>query len=446
MTPVDFIHDLRWSDIPAPVRLRAEMCLLDLLGVAAAASATTRVSALIRDHAVEAFGGTVPMLFDARTASAPGAALAAGMTIDSLDGHDGYNPAKGHVGCPLLPSILSFGHLHGISGEDAMTALVMGYEFGSRAATAQHATVADYHTSGSWGAVTAAAAGARIAGLGREKTRHALGIAEYHGPRSQMMRCIDTPTNVKDGSGWGAMCGVSAVQLAARGFTGAPAITVEEAPAYWGDLGERWLILEQYFKPYPVCRWAQAPVEGVLALRRAHDLTSEMVERIEVETFHESVRLAMNRPTDTDEAQYSTSFPSAVAMVRGGISAADIADEALNEPEVVRLSTGMVMRESEEANALFPGKRIARVTLVLKDGRRLEGGITTPRWDATDPPSEDEIRAKYHVLADEALGADRAGAIEAAVHALPKSGFDALTAQLFRPISPVTMSGRSEYA
>ena len=241
------------------------------------------------------------------------------------------------------------------------------------------------------------------------------------------------------------MCGVSAVQLAARGFTGAPAITVEEAPAYWGDLGERWLILEQYFKPYPVCRWAQAPVEGVLALRRAHGLTSEMVERIEVETFHESVRLAMNRPTDTDEAQYSTSFPSAVAMVRGGISAADIADEALNEPEVVRLSTGMVMRESEEANALFPGKRIARVTLVLKDGRRLEGGITTPRWDATDPPSEDEIRAKYHVLADEALGADRAGAIEAAVHALPKSGFDALTAQLFRPISPVTMSGRSEY-
>ena len=184
----------------------------------------------------------------------------------------------------------------------------------------------------------------------------------------------------------------------------------------------------------------------MLALRRAHGLTSEMVERIEVETFHESVRLAMNRPTDTDEAQYSTSFPSAVAMVRGGISAADIADEALNEPEVVRLSTGMVMRESEEANTLFPGKRIARVTLVLKDGRRLEGGITTPRWDATDPPSEDEIRAKYHVLADEALGVDRAGAIEAAVHALPKIGFDALTAQLFRPISPVTMSGRSEYA
>ena len=53
--------------------------------------------------------------------------------------------------------------------------------------------------------------------------RHALGIAEFHAPRSQMMRCIDYPTMLKDGSGWGAMAGVSAAYLAADGFTGAPA-------------------------------------------------------------------------------------------------------------------------------------------------------------------------------------------------------------------------------
>ena len=47
--------------------------------------------------------------------------------------------------------------------------------------------------------------------------------------RGQMMRCIDHPTMLKDGSGWGAMCGVSAAYLAADGFTGAPAVTVEDA-------------------------------------------------------------------------------------------------------------------------------------------------------------------------------------------------------------------------
>lgn len=434
MTPFDLIHDLNWTDLPAPARERTGLCLLDLIGVAAGGMGT-RLSAIIRDHAAEAFGGTVPMLFDARTASAAGVALAAGMSIDALDGHDGFNPAKGHIGCPLFPAALAMAHLHGVSGTEFLSAIALGYEFGARASMAQHGTVADYHTSGSWGAVTAAAAGARLAGLDRDKTRHALGIAEYHGPRSQMMRCIDHPTMIKDGSGWGAMTGVSAVQLAARGFTGAPAITVEAAPQFWADLGERWFILEQYFKPYPVCRWAQAPVEGVLALARAHGLTAKNVAQIEVTTFHESVRLATNRPRTTEEAQYSTSFPCAVALVRGGISPADIADDALDDPEILRLSQSLEMHESDHANARFPAERLARVSLILTDGTRLDGDWMNPRWDHRAPPTEAELRAKYHALADPILGKTRAAGIEDALSGLAGGGLAPLTDLLFQPIS-----------
>jgi 2-methylcitrate dehydratase PrpD len=32
---------------------------------------------------------------------------------------------------------------------------------------------------------------------------------------------------VKDGSGWGAMCGVSAARMAKAGFTGTPALTLQ---------------------------------------------------------------------------------------------------------------------------------------------------------------------------------------------------------------------------
>jgi 2-methylcitrate dehydratase PrpD len=49
----------------------------------------------------------VPLLFSDQTASPAGVALAAGMTIDSLDGHDGFNTAKGHVGCALFVGILA---------------------------------------------------------------------------------------------------------------------------------------------------------------------------------------------------------------------------------------------------------------------------------------------------------------------------------------------------
>lgn len=431
MTPLDFIHDLAWEDVPGPVRRQARRCLRDLLGVTAGGLGT-ELSRIIRDHAAEDFPGPAPMLFDARGAAPAAAALAMGMTTDSLDGHDGYNPSKGHVGCPLLPALLVFGHQRQVSGADFLGALVLGYEFGSRAAEAQHATCPDYHTSGSWGAVTAAAAGARLLGLSAGQTRHALGIAEYHGPRSQMMRCIDWPTMVKDGAGWGAMCGVSAVQLARRGFTGAPAITVEQAPEHWAGLGADWRILRQYFKPYPVCRWAQAPVEGVLALRRTHGLTSAEVARIEVESFHEAIRLATARPATTEAAQYSTSFPCAVALVRGELRPGDLDGESLRDPEILRLSEGLVMTEDAEANRVFPGTRLARVRLVLRDGRVLESDWMQPRWDAEAPPSEEALRAKFHALADPVLGRARTEAIHAAIEALDDGPLSRLTELLFR--------------
>lgn len=434
MTPLDFIHALRWSDLPTAVQAQTRLCLLDLIGVAAGAQ-DIALARIIRDHATETFGGDAPMLFDARTASPAGVALAAGMTIDALDGHDGYNPAKGHVGCPLFPAALALGHRAGVDGATFLTAIAMGYEFGSRAAVAQHATVPDYHTSGSWGAVTAAAAGARLLNLTPDQTRHALGIAEYHGPRSQMMRCIDHPTMLKDGSGWGAMAGVSAVLLARNGFTGAPAITVEEAPEHWGGLNQRWLILEQYFKPYPVCRWAQAPVEGALKLRRDHDLSPDQIARIEVHSFHEAIRLATARPATTEEAQYSTSFPVAVALVRGGIAPADLDGAALRDPEILRLSEGLRMIEDAECNATFPAERHARVVLHLADGRQLDSGIMSPRWDHRAPPSAEQLRRKYHDLADPVLGKARAARIEDALERLDSGPLSQLSDLLFQPVS-----------
>ncbi len=434
MIPVDFIHSLTWRDLPTAVQTRTQHCLLDLIGVACGGLATD-LSRIIRGHASDMFGGTAPQLFDARTASPAGVALAAGMTIDALDGHDGYNPAKGHIGCVMVPAALAVAQKSGSSGENLLSTIAMGYEFGSRVAVAQHETVADYHTSGSWGAVAAAAACARLMALDTGTTRHALGIAEYHGPRSQMMRCIDHPTMLKDGSGWGAMAGVSAASLAAKGFTGAPAITVEETPDAWQTLGTHWLILDQYFKPYPVCRWAQAPVEGVLTLRAQHDLVSADLDHIEVETFHEAVRLATARPRNTEEAQYSTSFPSAVAMVRGEVTPQDVDGAILQDPEVLRLSTSLQMRETDWANANFPAERQARVTLVLRSGDRLTGDILNPKWDHRVPPSDTELRAKFHDLADPVLGHGRASRIEEAIDKLHRTDMTELADQLFAPIN-----------
>lgn len=416
----DFLHELRFDDIPDETLYFVKRCLLDLIGVAVAGS-TTPVSNIIRQHAVDHFGAGnkyAQLLFDGRRTSAVGAALANATTIDSMDAHDGLKPTKGHVGCGVLPSLLAFTQAENkLDEREFLTQLLIGYELGSRAGIALHQTACDYHTSGAWVTIACAAMGARALGLNAQQTREAIGIAEYHGPRSQMMRTIDAPTMVKDGSGWGAMAGVSAAYLAESGYTGAPALTVEadDVADIWADLGQRWYIKEQYFKPYPVCRWAQPAVEATLTLCRAHSITAGMIESIEVVTFHEGKRLATALPETTEQAQYSLPYPVAAALVYGELGADQVSHLALSNPEVQRLASSILLSEDDDYNAAFPGRRIARVVINTKNGERFKSEPTEARGDPEAHLSDVEIREKYHRFAGPVIGESKAKNIEAMI-------------------------------
>jgi len=417
---IAWLHKTTLTDMPDDVVAFGQRCLLDLIGVAAAGR-STELSHIIHEHSAAHFGAgsqSARMLFDGRTVSPMGAALAGGMTIDSIDAHDGNNFTKGHTGCHQLPALLAFGEALGrTSASDFLADLIVGYEIATRAGIALHETAPDYHTSGAWGAVGVAALGARMMGLDEATTFEAMGIAEYHGPRSQMMRVIDHPTMLKDGSGWGAMAGVSAAYLAADGFTGAPAVTINDptVESLWADLGERWIIFEQYFKPYPVCRWAQPAVEAVLALREDHEFEAHNITTIEIATFHEAARLATTTPSTTEHAQYSLPFPTAAALVRGQLGATEVTAAALADLDIRALSERVTIVEDDAHNAAFPGNRFARATIELTDGRTLRSADHEPRGDADAHLTSEEIHKKFHRFADPVLGGDRAQAIESAV-------------------------------
>lgn len=403
---IDFIHSLDFSQMPAQVVHQARRCLLDLVGVAASGRQTD-LSRIAHDFAVDHLGAGrkgARLLFDGRRASASGAAFAGATTIDSFDAHDGHALTKGHAGVAILPALLAVADAEGmlagrgLDGEALLTGLVLGYEIATRAGIALHASADDYHTSGAWNALGCAAVAARLLGLDRERTRHALGIAEYHGPRSQMMRCIDHPTMVKDGSGWGALAGVSAAYLAAEGFTGAPAITLEgpDQAATWADLGERWLILEQYFKPWPVCRWAQPAIEAAANLLAHRAVAASDIASVEVETFHQAVRLGAELPTTTEAAQYAIGFPLAAYIVRGQLGADEISADGLCDAAIGEMLLRIRLIESPEFSGRFPAERFARLRLVLKTGQIVESQATTARGDKVRPLSDSEIRAKFN--------------------------------------------------
>jgi 2-methylcitrate dehydratase PrpD len=418
-----FVRDLRYEDLPENVLHTLRRSLLDTMGTAAIGS-TTGLSAKARTFA-RRWWCSAPdapssrLLFDGGRASPAGAALAGAFTIDSIDAHDGYSAVKGHAGSAVFPAIFAVADMlaglgRPIDGRILTTSLAVAYEVSYRSGLAQHATVPDYHSSGSWTAVGVASAAAKLMGLEIDGIRQAAGIAEYHGPRSQMMRCIDFPTMVRDGVGWGAPTGVSAALLAELRFTGAPAITAEgeNAASFWSDLGSRWEILNTFYKPYPVCRWAHSSIDAAADLMRANELRSGDVERVRIRTFHYATRLAGHEPKTLDELSYAIAFPVATMIARGRIGIDELGEAVLQDPEILRLSRGMEIVELDHYTRISTRQRWADVTLYLTDGRILESGPRTPRGDPETPLSDEEIATKFHLFADPVVGATRAAEIE----------------------------------
>ncbi len=431
-TFTDFVQNLRFEDIPKQITAIMQRSLLDTLGVAAIGS-TTEIARITRKFA----RGHMPcgvetskarMLFGGTQVSPMGAAMAGAFTVDSIDAHDGFTPAKGHAGSAVLPGVLAVVDTleHTVSGRELIVALTIGYEAAYRAGLTLHATTPDYHTSGAWTAVGVAAAGARLLGLNDTQLRHAVGIAEYHGPRSQMMRCIEHPTMLRDGVGWGAPTGVSAAFLAAEGFTGAPAITVEgqDAAPFWNDLGTQWQIENTHYKAYPVCRWAHPAIDAVRDLMQEHNLTSDMIERARISTFHYATKLAGHAPKTLDELTYALAYPFAIMAVRGQIGVAELQPDVLSDPEILRLSRATELLETAHYTKISVKKRWADVTLYLKDGRALQSEPYFPRGDPDSPLSDIEISAKFHMFSDDVLGVARAKAIEDQVARVCDNCFD----------------------
>ncbi len=427
-TPVEvpsFVRGLTFADLPADIVAEAQRRLLDLIGVAAAGSRTgaaqignNYAATQLRSSEAEA-----RMLFDGRSASAAGAAFAGATMIDSFDAHDGHALVKGHAGVVVLPALLAVVDSGAAcDAREFITALVLGYEIATRAGISLHASAVETHCSGSWNAIACAAITARLLGLTDEQIRHALGIAEYFGPRGELARVCDSPSMVKDGSGWGAHAGVTAALLARAGFTGAPALTVErdDARPHWNDLGSRWRIGEQYFKAYPVCRWAQPSIEAAFALQRAGNFSADDIDEISIETFAEAVALGAGCavPNATDEAQYSLPHPVAAALVFGQVGAEEIELPRLADPRIRRLLAATKVIEDAEFSRRFPAERWARVRIALKDGRMLASEPAIARGNPENPLTDDELRGKYRSLAEPVLGVARAARIERLVDAL----------------------------
>lgn len=411
-----FISTITWDNLPESVQRKARMCLIDSLG-ATLAGTLTRVSTIGAEYAVATWPGEeATILIHGKKASALGAAFANACAANGLDVDDSARYAYGHAGAQIFPTALALAEARNLSGAQLMCALVVGYEVAHRVGRCWHASRQVYQACGSWGSVACAAVAAHLMGLPAEQVKHALGIAEYHAANLPMMRDVDHPAMVKHGIAWAAVTGITAAELASRGFTGIPSILSLEEYKEWGqDIGRNYLMVDGVaWKSvrYACCGWAHGGVEGARRLVQEHHIPLEEIAHIRVEGSHGTMRLGTRLPATTEEAQFNQAWPLAAMLVDGEIGPDQMLEPRLSDPRIREIARKVEVVESEEMESLCrlfeqgdPNGRFASVvTITLKNGETfnsglVDGGLRFPpsAWD------EGRMADKFRWLANYVL-------------------------------------------
>lgn len=403
-TAVSFVHEVSLNDFAGEPHEQLRARVLDTL---AATTAGFRLSTtdIVRDYAIEHHGGDTATLLDGEGEylSEQGSTLVNATAANALDIDDGHRDVKGHPAAVVIPPALAVAEATDATVGEFLVAVGVGYELAVRAGLAIHATDSVYTGTGSWGAVGAAAAVARLRELDRETTAAALGTAEYHAPRTPIMRGVKRPGMTKDGIGWGAYAGLAAVDLAEAGFTAAGTVFDETAITVTNDLCDLFHLTTGYLKPYPCCRWAQPGVDAILDLRNAYDIDPLSIETIRVHTFEAATQLHTRHPDTVEAAEYSYPYPVATALVNGKFTPTELDATWRDDSTVRTLADRIELVADPKIEDRFPTECLAWIELVTDDGQSFSSDVTRARGAREQPLSAAERRAKACDLVEPSL-------------------------------------------
>ena len=170
-----FAAALRFEDIPAPVVRKIEDLLVDWFGSAVAGHGTRPVESLTRfARAMGPAEGPCEVIIDGSRSSPYLAAMANAAASHVAEQDDVHNGSVFHPATVVFPPALAVAQAMGASGQQLLTAAVVGYEVGIRVGEflgRSHYRI--FHTTGTAGSLAAAAAVGHLLGLNAQQMLHA---------------------------------------------------------------------------------------------------------------------------------------------------------------------------------------------------------------------------------------------------------------------------------
>ena len=423
-----FIVDTGYEDIPRDVVEKAKRTALDCVG-AALAGVTQPVSQTITGYVTKLGGAPQASVFGAGVKVAfADAALANGVLAHALD-YDDCGVKIGHPSVLVLPALLSLGQHLGASGQDTLTAYILGLEVeGKLALHADFKLMQARLNHQTWyGSIGAAAACAKLLKLDVAKTRLALGIAgnfacglsANHGSMAGAMAAGNACRN-----------GVVAALMAQEGVTANPDVIEAKNGFYDTLVGPGHYDAERMaeslgnpfyieapgigLKMYPSCYHTHRALDAVFQLIGEHRLSDKDIAEVDVGTSERAMRvLAFSEPETPYQAKFSMPHCIAAAVVDREVNLETFTARKFEDRDIVEARKKVHLSFPDVP--IWPGLADVGpdtefvgnpVTIRTTDGRSYSARVDIPRGDPALPLTDEELLTKYRECARSQLRPD----------------------------------------
>jgi 2-methylcitrate dehydratase PrpD len=405
-----YVVSARAEDLPSAVRTEAARTLLNWVGCAVGGSRHEAVDIAI--GALSPFSGPAQATILGRRErlDVMHAALMNGISSHVFDFDDTHLRTVIHPAGPVASAILALSEYRPVTGADFLNALVLGAEVECRIGNAVYPAHYDvgWHITGTVGPFGAAAAAGKLLRFSEQQMVWALGLAATQPVGLREM--FGTMTKSFH-PGRAAQNGLTAALLASRNFTSSNAGL--EAPRGWanvlsttrnyaaitGNLGGHFEISENSYKPFPCGVVIHPAIDGCIQLRNQYKLAAGEIERVELKVHPLVLELTGRRtPQSGLEAKFSVYHAAAAAIVDGAVGEKQFSDQAVRNPAIVALR-GRVTAVVDPAIA----EDQVRITIIMKDQRRLEKYIEHCAGSAKNPMTNPQLEAKFAGLAEGVL-------------------------------------------
>lgn len=408
-----FAAELSHADIPPAVMARTEDLFVDWLGSALAGKFAEPVQTIAAfAQRMGPADGPSEILMDRSSSSPFFAALVNGAASHVAEQDDVHNGSVFHPAAVVFPAALAVAQEIGASGKQFLAASVAGYEVGIRVGEflgRSHYKI--FHTTGTAGAIAAAAAAGRLLGLDADKMLHAFGSAGTQAAGLwEFLR--DAADSKPLHTAKAAANGVVSAYLAKDGFTGARQIlegkqgmaagmSSDADPARLTDgLGRRWATAETSFKYHASCRHTHPAADALQKAMLEHRLKADDIDRV-VARVHQGALDVLGPvidPSTVHQAKFSMGTTLGLIAVYGKAGMVEF-EQGFRAPQVRDFRDRVTMELDAEVDAAYPARWIGKASISTRDGRTLDVRVDEPKGDPGNTLSRSEIEAKVVGLA-----------------------------------------------